>query len=206
LERPAAGTIRLDGAAIEAWDPDQLGQFVGYLPQETDLLGGTVAEAIAGFDGQARDEDIITAAMRAHAHEMILSLPSGYDTEIGRDGCKLSGGQRQRIGLARAFFGSRRLILLDEPNSNLDPEGEEALCAAMKQAQAEGATLIVVTHRPRVLTIADTVLLLRDGVQVAIGAPSEVLSKSIVGATPIQQPRIDTRGTANSGSSMAGAG
>jgi ATP-binding cassette subfamily C protein len=189
LERPTSGTIRLDGAALDNWDPDQLGQFVGYLPQDVELLGGTVAEAIAGFDERARDEDIVAAAILANAHDMILGLPRGYQTEIGRDGNKLSGGQRQRIGLARAFFGDRKLILLDEPNANLDPEGEEALCAAVRQASAQGAALVIVTHRPRLLTIADSVLLLRDGIQVAFGPPSGVLPRSVEGATPMQRAR-----------------
>jgi ATP-binding cassette subfamily C protein len=121
---------------------------------------------------------------------MILSLPAGYQTEIGRDGSKLSGGQRQRIGLARAFFGNRKLILLDEPNANLDPDGEEALCSAVQQAKARGAALVIVTHRPRLLTIADSVLLLRDGTQLAFGPPSKVLPLRVPGATPIQRPRV----------------
>lgn len=159
------------------------------MPQDVELLGGTVAEAIAGFDDHASDDEIIGAAILANAHEMILSLPQGYETEIGSDGNKLSGGQRQRIGLARAFYGHRRLILLDEPNSNLDPDGEEALCAAVRKAQAQGATFVIVTHRPRLLTIADSVLFLRDGVQVAFGPPSGVLPQTIAGTTPLQRPR-----------------
>jgi ATP-binding cassette subfamily C protein len=190
LEPPSGGTIRLDDAALQNWDPDQLGQFVGYLPQEVQLLGGTVAEAIAGFDEHARDEDIIAAATLAQAHEMILSLPAGYQTEIGRDGNRLSGGQRQRIGLARAFFGNRKLILLDEPNANLDPDGEQALCSAVQHAKARGAALVIVTHRPRLLTIADAVLLLRDGAQLAFGPPCKVLPLRLPGATPIQKPRV----------------
>jgi ATP-binding cassette subfamily C protein len=193
LEKPSTGTIRLDRAALDDWDPEQLGRHVGYLPQEIDLLGGTVAEAIAGFDETATDEDIVTAALLANAHDMILALPNGYDTDIGRDGCKLSGGQRQRIGLARAFFGNRTLILLDEPNANLDPEGEEALCGAIRQAQERGATLVIVSHRPRLLTIADYVLLLRDGMQVMYGTPSEVLPQSMSGATPIRRPPFQSR-------------
>lgn len=189
LDRPSSGTIRLDRAALENWDPDQLGRFVGYLPQDVQLLGGTVAEAIAGFDENARDDDIIAAAMQAQTHEMILSLPRGYQTEIGRDGNRLSGGQRQRIGLARAFFGRRKLILLDEPNANLDPEGEEALCSAVQQAREQGAALVIVTHRPRLLTIADAVLLLRDGRQSAFGPPSGVLPLSVARVTPMQAPR-----------------
>ncbi|MEH2505079.1 ATP-binding cassette subfamily C protein [Bradyrhizobium sp. AZCC 1578] len=187
LERPSGGTIRLDDAALHNWDPDQLGQFVGYLPQDVQLLGGTVAEAIAGFEEHARDQDIVAAAMLAQAHEMIQSLPAGYQTEIGRDGSKLSGGQRQRIGLARAFFGNRKLVLLDEPNANLDPEGEQALCSAIELAKARGTTLVIVTHRPRLLTIADAVLFLRDGVQLAFGPPDDVLRFPV---TSVSKPHV----------------
>jgi ATP-binding cassette subfamily C protein len=204
LERPSGGTIRLDNAALHDWDPDQLGQFVGYLPQDVQLLGGTVAEAIAGFDERARDEDIVAAAMLAQAHEMILSLPAGYQTEIGRDGNKLSGGQRQRIGLARAFFGNRKLILLDEPNANLDPDGEHALCSAIELAKARGATVVIVTHRPQLLTIADTALLLRDGAQLAFGPPAEVLRLPVTPSVPkphvirhhAEPPKLSAGGTA----------
>jgi len=189
LEPPSSGTIKLDHAVLDNWDPEQLGQFVGYLPQDVQLFGGTVAEAIAGFNENARDEDIIAAAQLAQAHDMILSLPRGYQTEIGREGNKLSGGQRQRIGLARAFFGNRRLILLDEPNANLDPEGEEALCSAVLQAKERGALLVIVTHRPRLLTIADAVLLLRDGTQLAFGPPSGVLPRSVPAALTMPAQR-----------------
>ena len=204
LERPSGGTIRLDNATLHDWDPDQLGQFVGYLPQDVQLLGGTVAEAIAGFDEHARDEDIVAAAMLAQAHEMILSLPAGYQTEIGRDGSKLSGGQRQRIGLARAFFGNRKLILLDEPNANLDPDGEQALCSAIELAKARGATVVIVTHRPQLLVIADAVLLLRDGAQLAFGPPAEVLRLPVTPSVPkphvirhhTEPPKLSAGGTA----------
>lgn len=189
LEQPSRGSIRLDGSALENWDPDQLGQYVGYLPQDVALIGGTVAEAIAGFDENATDDDVVTAATRANVHAMILSLPKGYETEIGRDGNNLSGGQRQRVGLARAFFGNRKLILLDEPNSNLDPEGEEALCEAIKLAKSRGSTAVVVTHRPRILTVADWVLVMRDGARVAFGPPSEVVPQATAGATPMRRPR-----------------
>lgn len=205
LESPSSGAIRLDRATLDNWDPDQLGQYVGYLPQDVELLGGTVAEAIAGFNEDARDEDIIAAAMLAQAHDMILSLPRGYQTEIGRDGNGLSGGQRQRIGLARAFFGDRKLILLDEPNSNLDPEGEEALCSAVLQAKERGAALVIVTHRPRLLTIADAVLLLRDGTQLAFGPPSGVLPMRVPGATPMG-PRAISREAEPQKSPVKGAG
>ena len=194
LERPSGGTIRLDGAALPNWEPDQLGQYVGYLPQDVQLLGGTVAEAIAGFDEHAQDQDIVAAAVLAQAHDMILSLPAGYQTEIGRDGNKLSGGQRQRIGLARAFFGNRKLILLDEPNANLDPDGEHALCSAIERAKARGAALVIVTHRPRLLTIADAVLLLRDGKQLAFGPPYDVLRRPA--PAPAAEGRVIRRETA----------
>lgn len=189
LDKPTMGTIRLDGASLDNWDPDQLGRYVGYLPQDVELLGGTVAEAIAGFDELATDDDVVAAAEQANAHQMILALPNGYETEIGRDGSKLSGGQRQRIGLARALFGKRKLILLDEPNSNLDPDGEEALCTAIRQAKARGTTLVIVTHRPRLFTVADLILFLRDGIQVAFGPPGEVLPQTMAGATPMRQSR-----------------
>jgi ATP-binding cassette subfamily C protein len=189
LDRPTQGSIRLDGASLDNWDPDQLGRYVGYLPQDVELLGGTIAEAIAGFDESATDDDVVAAAEQANAHQMILALPNGYETEIGRDGSKLSGGQRQRIGLARALFGQRKLVLLDEPNSNLDPDGEEALCAAIRQAKARGTTLVIVTHRPRLFTVADLILFLRDGTQVAFGTPDEVLPKTMAGATPMRQAR-----------------
>jgi len=179
LARPTTGIIRLDGASLDNWDADQLGRYVGYLPQEAELMGGTVAEAIAGFDENATDDDVVRAALLANAHDMILSLPRGYQTEIGRDGSKLSGGQRQRIGLARAFFGDRRLVLLDEPNSNLDHDGEEALCDAIREARIRGATVLVASHRPRLLTVADFILFLRDGAQVAFGVPGEVMPRSM---------------------------
>ncbi|MBR1195033.1 type I secretion system permease/ATPase [Bradyrhizobium sp. AUGA SZCCT0240] len=188
LERPSAGEIRLDRALLENWHPDQLGRYIGYLPQDVELLAGTVAEAISGFEENVRDEDIVAAATLAGAHEMILAMPGGYQTQVGRDGHRLSGGQRQRIGLARAFFGNRRLILLDEPNANLDPEGEAALCAAILSARARGASFLIVTHRPRLLTVADHVLLLRDGVQVAFGAVSDVLPTHVAEVTPIRRP------------------
>jgi ATP-binding cassette subfamily C protein len=193
LEKPSVGEIRLDNALLESWHPDQLGSYIGYLPQDVELLAGTVAEAISGFEESPRDEDIVMAATLAGAHQMILALPAGYQTQIGRDGHRLSGGQRQRIGLARAFFGNRKLILLDEPNANLDPDGEAALCAAILSARSQGATFLIVTHRPRLLTIADHVLLLRDGTQVAFGPVSEVLPSNTAGLPSRRGPRQPDR-------------
>jgi ATP-binding cassette subfamily C protein len=193
LEKPSVGEIRLDNALLESWHPDQLGSYIGYLPQDVELLAGTVAEAISGFEESPRDEDIVMAATLAGAHQMILALPAGYQTQIGRDGHRLSGGQRQRIGLARAFFGNRKLILLDEPNANLDPDGEAALCTAILSARSQGATFLIVTHRPRLLTIADHVLLLRDGTQVAFGPVSEVLPSNTAGLPSRRGPRQPDR-------------
>jgi ATP-binding cassette subfamily C protein len=184
----ARGLIRIDGSAIEHWDPDQLGQYIGYLPQEVDLLGGTVAEAICGFSDDPSDDDIVAAAVCADAHTMIQTLPNGYQTEIGRDGTRLSGGQRQRVGLARAFFGSRKIILLDEPNSNLDPEGEEALCRAILNVKNAGSTVIIVTHRPRILAIVDRVLVLRRGMQVSFGPPGDLRARQASEVKPKVRP------------------
>ena len=192
LDRPSHGVVRLDGASLSDWDPDQLGRYVGYLPQDVELFGDTVADAIAGFEETATDDDVIAAAKYANAHEMILSLPKGYETEIGRDGVRLSGGQRQRIALARALFGDRRLILLDEPNSNLDPEGEEALCSAINDARARGLTLVIVTHRVRLFAVADHLLFLRNGVQVAFGHPSEVLPRTIGTVAPLRRGSVSS--------------
>jgi ATP-binding cassette subfamily C protein len=192
LERPSAGEIRLDRALLDNWQPDQLGHYVGYLPQDVELLEGTIAQAISGFEEGHCDEDIVAAATRAGAHDMILTLPFGYQTQIGHDGHRLSGGQRQRIGLARAFFGNRKLILLDEPNANLDPDGETALCEAILNARANGATFLIVTHRPRLLTVADRVLLLRDGAQIAFGSVSEVLPRHVAEITPLRRPAHGT--------------
>lgn len=172
------GTVRLDGADVASWDRNQLGQYLGYLPQEVELFSGTVAENISRFT-EATSEEIILAAQRAGVHDMVLHLPDGYDTQIGEGGAMLSGGQRQRVGLARALFRDPPLLILDEPNANLDSEGEAALVASLTEAKARGVTIVIVAHRPSMLGFVDKILLLQDGRVSMFGPRSEVLPKVI---------------------------
>jgi PrtD family type I secretion system ABC transporter len=160
--RPYSGKVRLDGAEIESYGPDELGRFLGYLPQEVELFEGTVAENISRF-GELDAVSVVEAARRAGVHEMILGLPDGYETQLGPQGCALSGGQRQRIGLARAIYRSPVLVVLDEPNANLDSAGEEALIAAVQTLKGLGSTVILISHRPKVLRDVDHLLLLKNG-------------------------------------------
>lgn len=174
--KPSAGAIRLDGADIYAWDSEDVGRHIGYLPQDIALFTGTVRENIARFR-DADPEEIVLAAQRAGVHAMILGLPQGYETEIGDGGARLSGGQRQRLGLARAIFGRPSLVVLDEPNSNLDQEGEASLMKSLNQMKQEGSTIIVISHRTGILAVADKVAVLREGVLTEFGPPGEVLPK-----------------------------
>ena len=171
----ASGKVRLDGADVFDWDKAELGPSLGYLPQDVELFDGTVAENIARF-GTLDSEAIVQAATLAGVHDMILRLPQGYDTPIGNAGCALSGGQRQRIALARALSGDPSVVVLDEPNSNLDDVGEAALIAAIAQLKADGRTVVLITHRTSVLSVIDRLLVLRDGQVHAWGPPAEVLA------------------------------
>ena len=186
IYQPTTGAVKIDGADISQWDKNELGKFLGYLPQDIQLFEGTVAENIARL-GEVNSEEVIKAAKLAGAHETILSLPQGYDTDIGERGAKLSGGQRQKIGIARAFYGEPKLIVLDEPNSNLDDAGEKALVAGLKTLKERKVTIVVVSHRPSVLSIADKVLVLRGGRIVMFGPTKQVL-QALMGQ-PAQQAR-----------------
>lgn len=172
--KPAVGHVRLDSAEVSGWPPDQLGQHVGYLPQHIELFPGTIAENIARLrvvdSGQVLD-----AAQRAGVHEMILRLPNGYQTDVGIHGARISGGQRQRIVLARALFGEPSLVVLDEPNSNLDSDGEQALIRALSDLKERGCTVVVVTHQANLLRVSDRILALHDGRVVTFGPRNDVL-------------------------------
>jgi ATP-binding cassette subfamily C exporter for protease/lipase len=169
-----SGKVRLDGVDIFAWDKNELGPHVGYLPQGVELFDGTVADNIARF-GEVDRLKVELAAQLVGLHEFILGLPDGYDSQVGRDGAMLSGGQRQRVGLARAIYGNPALVVLDEPNSSLDDQGDTALAVAITQLKSRGTTFVVMTHRTSVLGLADKMLVLRDGVTQFFGPRDDVL-------------------------------
>lgn len=169
-----AGTVRLDGADIHRWDREQLGPYIGYLPQDIELFSGSIADNIARFR-EADPQQVVAAAQQAGVHEMILRLPQGYDTLLGDEGSGLSGGQKQRVALARALYGKPSLVVLDEPNSNLDTVGESALAAAIAQMKAQGTSVVLVTHRSSALAQADKLLVLNEGRLQAFGPSQEVL-------------------------------
>ncbi len=172
----AAGAVRLDGSDLFHWDPKELGRHLGYLPQDVELFGGTVAENIARFE-EIDSEAVIAAAQLAGCHELIQNLPEGYNTNIGEGGQALSGGQRQRIGFARSLYRTPSLIVLDEPNANLDAAGEEALLAALQKLKTMGATVVLVTHKINILSIVDKLMILQDGMVQAFGSRDEILRR-----------------------------
>ena len=173
---PAHGKVRLDGADLRQWDTDALGQHIGYLPQDVELLSGSVRENIARF-GEAPAAEVLKAAEQAACHELVLNLPEGYDTRLGEGGMRLSGGQSQRVALARCFFGAPALIVLDEPDSNLDVDGLAALDSTLANMKARGTTTLLITHNVRLLRHADKALLLANGTQSYFGPPRELIEK-----------------------------
>ena len=177
------GKVMLDGAALDQWSPAALGPSIGYLPQDAQLLDATVAETIARLRSDAADEDVIAAARAAGFHEQVLRLPDGYNTRIGRAGARLSAGQRQRLGLARALYGNPFLIVLDEPNANLDAEGEAAVVAAIRGIKARGAIAVVIAHRPSAIAAVDLLLVMKEGEAAAFGPKEEVLA-GLTGVRP----------------------
>jgi len=174
---PQRGTVRLDGATFDQWNRDSLGPHIGYLPQDVDLFNGTIKDNIARFDPLASDEAIVAAAKHAAVHEMILQMPKGYETVIGRGNFILSGGQIQRIALARALYGDPKLVVLDEPNANLDADGDKALSAAIAGSRSRGNTVIVMTHRPSAIAAVDTILMLRAGKVEEFGPKDDVIKR-----------------------------
>ncbi|MFZ7093445.1 type I secretion system permease/ATPase [Primorskyibacter sp. 2E233] len=185
--RPAGGKIRLDGATLDQYGTDTLGQHIGYLPQRVTLFDGTIAENIARLSQRPDAKKVVEAAQKADAHEMILKLPQGYDTQVTSAGGRLSGGQMQRIGLARAMYGDPVVLVLDEPNSNLDNEGSEAVNKAIKTMKAEGKSVMIMAHRPAAIKECDLLLMLEGGNRVAFGPKEEVLKKMVQNHQQIKQ-------------------
>jgi ATP-binding cassette subfamily C protein/ATP-binding cassette subfamily C protein EexD len=199
---PAAGNVRLDGADVFQWMREDFGRHVGYLPQDVELFDGTVFSNIARM-GEAEPEEVYEAAKLAGCHEMILRMPNGYETQIGEGGLYLSGGQRQLVGLARAMFGRPKLVVLDEPNSNLDGDSEAALMRALEQLKAHRTTVVLVSHRPTLVQGVDKVLLLKDGAMEMFGPRAEVLKRLMQaprpatdqpGGAPPGAPRLEGTG------------
>lgn len=186
--RPIAGKIRLDGAALDQYDPDVLGRLMGYLPQRITLFDGTIAENIARLDPEPDSGRIVAAAKKADAHGMIVKLPQGYDTRISAIGGRLSGGQVQRIGLARALYGDPVIVILDEPNSNLDNDGSVALNTAIRALKAEGKSVLIMAHRPAAIQECDLLLVLEDGVRKGFGPRDQVLRELVKNHTEIVKP------------------
>jgi ATP-binding cassette subfamily C protein len=186
--QPARGKVRLDAAALDQWSSDVLGRHVGYLPQDVELFAGSVAQNICRFDPEPISENIIAAAKEAGVHEMIVKMSDGYDTQVGEQGVSLSAGQAQRVALARALYGDPFLIVLDEPNSNLDTEGDEALTRAVRAARERGAIVVVVAHRPIGIEAVDMLLVLKDGRMQAFGPKEQVLGQVLQRVAPPPSP------------------
>ncbi|HEY0836073.1 MAG TPA: type I secretion system permease/ATPase [Azospirillum sp.] len=187
LQAPTQGHVRLDNADVFSWPSEDLGRYIGYLPQDVELFGGPLKDNICRLDPNASPEAIIEAAELAGLHEMIMHLTRGYDTEVGDQAALLSGGQRQRVGLARALYGNPRLLILDEPNASLDSSGEQALLKAVAAAKERGAAVIIIAHRPSILSIADRILVLQNGTVQRLGERDQILPL-ITGGRPVAAP------------------
>jgi ATP-binding cassette subfamily C exporter for protease/lipase len=199
----AMGKVRLDGADVYQWNKDELGPHIGYLPQDIELFSGSISENIARF-GEIDSEMVIQAARRAGVHDLILHMPKGYDTLLGDGGAGLSGGQKQRLGLARAMYGDPSVIVLDEPNSNLDDAGEQALVAAINDLRQRGKTIVLITHRTSIIGITTKILLLRDGTIQLFGPSKDVLQKMAQQRAEMQQQISQGQATAANNTQAAG--
>jgi PrtD family type I secretion system ABC transporter len=192
--KPARGSVRLDGVELSDWDHDEFGPQIGYVPQEIEFFEGSVAENIARL-GEIDPEKVVQAAKLLGMHEIILSFPDGYDTQLGQGGFALSGGQRQRLAICRAIYGAPKFIVMDEPNSNLDEVGESALVHAIKQLKELGSAVIITTHRPRLVGAADYLLVLRNGKQVGFGPAEEMINAvrnlQVVGGKAAEQAETE---------------
>jgi len=194
--RPAAGSIRLDGASLDNYDPDVLGSYIGYLPQNVSLFTASIAENIARMSENPDPEKVVEAAKKAGAHEMILEQPDGYDTIISNTGGRLSGGQRQRLGLARALYGDPIILVLDEPNSNLDSIGSNALNESIRRMKAEGNAVIIMAHRPAAIAECENLLVLENGMRKAFGPRDEVLKEQVQNVAQITDALGKSKGKA----------
>jgi ATP-binding cassette subfamily C protein len=195
--QPARGRVRLDGAALDQWSVDKLGQHLGYLPQDVELFAGSVAQNIARFAPQPDADSVVAAAQAAGVHDLIVKLPNGYETQVGENGSGLSAGQAQRIALARALYGNPFLVVLDEPNSNLDAEGDEALSRAIMSVRARKGIVVVVAHRPSAIASVDQLLMVNQGRAQAFGPKDEVLAKVMRQGSPTRPLKVvpDAGGT-----------
>jgi ATP-binding cassette subfamily C protein len=194
--RPLRGTVRLDGATLDQWSSEALGRHVGYVPQDVELFNGTVAQNICRFEDPPDPDAVIAAAQAAGVHDLIINLPDGYDTMIGDHGSALSAGQAQRIALARALYRDPFLVVLDEPNSNLDAEGDEALTRAILGLRARGAVTVVIAHRPSAIAGVDYILVMAKGRQQQFGPKEEVLSRVVQPANAPRSLKVAEQGGA----------